>query len=427
MSPIDSPYTRKRYAQFRGPSTSDDYNRRVEEYYQDLITLTNRTRLAEVELDELQRRHAREQTSMLIMIEALEDRLASLEGDRTRLTFFSHTQIDVERFDDKPLFAIPEVDRLSYDTQYGFMTLPKVDTSSLSKLFFVNTDGEGVVPPSLETRVVGNASTADNPSAIIEESRPELAVYRKPGMIWERNVVVEVPNSDGAELTLYVKVPTDLFTTDRSNAIVLHPYPSFGTTIREVSYTLVASPVLDDSDGYASLNSGSLYAGEEGAVGWVPPGGWTGPFAGADAAMNSGPKLYYFPALPITGLRIRLHQPNRVREEGRFVYSYGLSHLDLRYDKFLGQGRTIVRFDAPAGQTIDDVINVQPEIWNVPRALVDEVFSYRAIWETSYNSGEYTFEPVANSARVWIEVTLKAEEGQFPALTALDIEPVMSG
>lgn len=421
VTKIDAPFTQKRYAQFRGPSTSDDYNRRVEEYYQDLVYLVNRARLSEVELNELYRRVAREQASYELMIQFLEERVSALEAVGNQLGFFSRQQIDTDRFNDKPLFNISAVDRLSYDTQYGLLTLPKVDTSSLSKLLFVNTEGESIVPPSLEMRVVGTPGTADTPAAIIDQSQPELAVYRRPGSIWERNVIVDLPTLNGAEMTAYIKVPTDLFTTDRSNTIVIHPYPAFNTTIREISYTLAPSPILENTDGYTPINNSGSYAGEEAAIGWVAPGGWTAAYAGKDAAVAAGPKIYHFPALPITALKIRLHQQEKVREDAKFIYSYGLSHLDLRYDKFLGQGKTIIRFDAPKNSVINNVLDVVPEIWNVPRAMMGDIFSFRTIWETAYNSGEYTLEPVANSLRVWIEVTLKGEEGQYPALSGLTV------
>lgn len=412
----DAPYTKHREAQFRGPTTSDDYNARIEENYRDLVVLVNRARISEVEADELKRRVSKELYALYREVSDLTERVEALEVDEAHFSFFSNTHVDVARFDAQPGYVIPEISRLSVDTKHGIATLPKVDTSSLSKFFFTNTDGLEVVPPSLEARAVGTASTADNTTALIDTSRPELALYRKPGLIWERNVVVDSPNVNGAEVTLYLRVPTELFTTEKSNAVVIHPFPAFGVTVREISYSINASPLLEDSDGYVSLNSGAYWEGDPDAVGWVTPGGWDGDEA------DVGPRIYYFPPKPITALKIRLHQDEHFVEAGNYIYTYGLAQLDLRYDKFLAEGKTILRFDAPDGETISDVDSVQPQIYNVPEALVDDVFEYRVIWETAFNSGFYTLDPVANSDRVWIEVTLKNTDGYTPALSGLVLE-----
>lgn len=419
---MDVPYTQKRAAQFRGPSTSDDFNKRIEENYNDLVVLYNRARLSEVELEELFRRMVKDHLSLVRVIDDLEERIVTLENNTRRFTFYSESQIDADRFNADPTFAIDSTQRLSFDTRHGIMTLPKIALSSLSKLFYTDTEGNEVVPSTLEMRVLGVSGTADTPLALIDTSSPEYALYRKPGLIWERNIITDESNPNGAELELYVKVPTDLFTTADANAIVIHPFPYFGCSVREISYTLNVDPLLQESDGYTPFNDSAYYAGEDDAKGWVIPGGWDGIYVGADAAVNSGPRTYYFSPKPITAIRIRLHQATYAREAGKFVYSYGLSHLDLRYDKFLSTGRTILRFDAPDGQTISSVDDVQPQIWNVSPAVLTDVFSYRAIWETAPNSGVYTESPVANSQRVWIEVTLQNTDGWTPALSGLTIQ-----
>lgn len=420
---MNIPYTKKRHAQFRGPTTSDDFNNRTEEYYRDLVTLTNRAELSEIETEETRRRILNDHMGLSTLIQDLRERIESLELGETRVGFFSGTQIDNARFDNQPLYKIESVDRLSFDSTHGLLTLPKVDVSSLSKLFFVNSEGDGVVPPSLEMRVVGTNTTADWTDAVIDESPPELSVYRRPGMVWERNVIVNSINANGAEMTVYVKVPTDLFTTDKSNTILIHPYPLFSTTIRDISYTVSEPAMLDETTAWVNLNSGASYLGEAAAVGHVAPGGWTGVHTGTDAIVGSGPKLFHFPAKSITAFRIRLHQPRFVREDADYVYSYGISRLDLRYDKFLKEGRAMIRIDAPVGQTISNIDgdDVQPQIWNVPRPLLGDVFSYRVIWETAPDSGTYTTTPVPNSSRVWIEVTLKMVDDYVPSLSGLTV------
>jgi hypothetical protein len=413
----DSPYSKLRQVQYRGPSTSDDYNARVEENYKDLVVLYNRIRLLDVDLAEFYRHTLQDQLALARVLADLEERVVTLEGDTNRFTFYSTDQVDNDRFDETP-FAVAEASRLTHDTQHGLLTLPKVDAASLSKLFFVDSAGSDVVPPSLETRVVPDLNSADSATAIVDSSQPELAVIRRAGRIWERNVLATVVDSDGAIMTFYLKVPTDLYTTDKSNALLVHAYPAFSTDVLEIAYTTNPNAIMQDADNYTVLNDTAMHAGNTAAFGWVPPGGFTG-----DTQIDSGPRLYYFDPLPITGLRLKLRTTRYIQEGASFIYSYGLSRLDLRYDRFMSSGRTILRFDAPEGETISSVTDVQPQVWNVVGADWPGVFSWRALWETGPNSGTYTETPVAASDRVWIEVTLtETPGGGTPALSGVSVE-----
>lgn len=416
---MSSMYTQKRSAQYRGPSTSDDYNKRVEENYKDLAVLMNKARIADVELDELFRRLVKENLSFGRVVYDLEARIKALEEEHNRFSFYSPHQIDNDIFDGTP-FEIPQEDRCSYDVQHGLLTLPHITSSSMSKLFHTNTEGREVIPSSLEMRVIGNDVTADGPSAYIDSSEPQYSLFRKPGLIWERNVVVEKRNQNGAEMTLYVKAPTDLFTTANSNNILIHPFPYFGTTIREISYTMRPDPVLRETDGYEPFNNMGHYTGEDAAKGWVIPGGWSGSDEGDDAALNTGPRSYHFSPKPITAFKIRLHQDNYYQESGKYIYSYGLSQLDLRYNKYLKEGKTMIRIDAPVNSTISEVHDVQPEIWNVHPAELSNVFEYRVLWKNV--SGDYSIIPIPNSESVWIEVTLRNTDSWTPALSGLIVD-----
>lgn len=413
----DAPYSRLRQVQYRGPSTSDDYNARVEENYKDLVVLYNRIRLLDADLAEFYRHAVQDQLGLTRVLLDLEERVATLEGTTSRLTFYSDTQVDVDRFN-ASAFNIVSSSRLTHDTTHGVLTLPKLDDSSLSKLFFVNQADQEVVPPSLETRVVPDLDSADSATAVVDSSAPELAIIRKAGRIWERNVLATATDADGAVMTFYLKVPTDLYTTDKSNALLVHPYPAFATDVIEVAYTTNASNIMQDSDGYTPLNSTAMHAGNAEAFGWVPPGGF-----GGDVQIDAGPRLYYFDPMAVTGLRIKLRTKRYIQEGSSFIYSYGLTRLDLRYDRFISSGKTILRFDAPVGETISQVTDVQPQMWNVAGADWPEVFSWRALWETAPNSGTYTESPVPASNRVWIEITLNETPGKgTPALSGVVVE-----
>ena len=121
----------------------------------------------------------------------------------------------------------------------------------------------------------------------------------------------------------------------------------------------------------------------------------------------------------MTAIRVKFIQRNYFTELGKAIYTYGLSDLDIRYEKFLSSGRTIVKFTAPDGDVITNVTNVTPKIYNVPSSLISSAFSYRIIYN---DSGTYTLSNPGASNSVWIEVTLNMlDDKTAPVLTDLII------
>jgi hypothetical protein len=409
--------TKLRQLQYRGPSSSDDYNARVEENYTDLVLMRNRLGLLTEDVREGYMRAIKDQIGIAEVLDALEERLTVLEASDNVVPFASNAQEDCDRFNTS-VFAISSVNRLFQDRKYGYILLPKIDTSSLSKLMAVDPDGRPALPSSLETRVSPVAGSVDDGSNYVDTSEPDNAFFNRPGRVWERNVVASATNNtDYAQLDFYVKLPTDLFTTANANALFLDPFPLYSFDILKIEYTTTADVLMENSDGYIPLNNGALFSGDPNAIGWVPPGGWVG-----DEILTAGAKAFHFDPKPITGFRIRLRQRRYYAEANKFIYTYGLSGMDVRYDKYLSTGKTIIRFEAPQGDTISSVSNVQPEIYNVSQSNIPKVFSHRVIWETSYESGVYTLNPVPNSTRVWVEVTLNQSPGKgSPALMGLAV------
>ena len=408
----NTPFTQQRSVQFRGPTTSEDYNQRIEENYNDITLLYNQTNLNQSIAQSEYTRFVKDQFGIERMLEDLESRVASLESDSNQIVFYHDDQIDNVLFSNTE-YAIPTINQCQLDTSYGVLTLPLVANSSVSKLSFTDSNNNVTIPATLQTSVVG--AGADSGTAIIDTSPPELAIARNVGSIWQRNVIVPAPVYGGAQLTLYIAAPVDLYTTPNSNAIQLNPFPAFSSDITSVAYTTNTNLTLTDSDGYQ--NFFSYYSGNTSSIGWTPPGTWPG-----DADLSAGSRVYYFDPQPITGLKIEMNQSNYYFDGSNYIYSYGASLIDLRYQKFLTTGQTIVRMDAPSGGVINNVTDVEPQIYNINQADLDNVFSYQVIYETAYQSGIYTLTPVPNSLRAWIQVTLnQTTGGGTPALSSLSI------
>lgn len=413
----DSPYTKKREFQFRGPQSSEDYNSMTEEQFKDLVFLYNKTANVDFDMNNGFIASVKDTLGISQYLDTLETRIASLEGTNGSIAFTSDSQIDNDRFNSIPSFVVNATDRCTYHNNYNMVTLPKVASSSMSKIKFVNTDGTYYLPTSLEMLVTPVTNTADNSSAVIDTSQPFNAVTAKAGKVWERNVITTSANlADGAQCYLFVRIPTDLSSVSDTNGISFTPFPLKNVDVLEIAYSTSANVALGTfGSDWTVLNSTSIYYNAPGAAGNIAPGAWSG-----DEILKSGQKSFYFDPLPMTAVRIKLRQKNYYNELSKYIYSYGLSKLDIRYDKFLDTGKTIIRFDAPDTKTITNVTAMQPQIWNVAESLVSSVFSYRVIWETSFNSGTYTLTPVPLSKRVWVEVTLrKTTSGGTPSLSGL--------
>lgn len=419
---MDNIYSRKRSAQYRGPTTSDDYNARIEENYKDLLHLANRVGVTQEDIVKSNRYILKNLHSMSMAMSSIETLFDYLFDDVGSRYIQVSTAIEENwRFEDTS-FAIAEVDQCTLSTKYRQLTLPQVLDTSASKLKFEDDAGNTFLPSTFEAFATGVNGTIDDASAFINTSDVADAIVGGFGSTWERNIVVNSVDEVGAthaEVDVYIKIPEDVSAVAESNCIIIDPYPILGTTIKSIKATTAQNPLLRDSDGYVSLNPNELYEGDLMANGKVPPGAYDG-----DAYQNAPPSRYYFDPTKITAVKVTLSQKNFVEErlENRFIFTYGMNEFDVRYDKFLDTGKVIYRIDAPDSETFSTAPDVTPLIYNVSLADIPYVFDYRVIWETAYNSEVYTTNPVPLSTRVWVEVTLnKTTTGITPVLSALKL------
>lgn len=260
----------------------------------------------------------------------------------------------------------------------------------------------------METKINANIAGGDGTGALIDTTPVQYAFLNEPDKVWRRNVILQEAHPLGVSLYLYIKVPTGSLGGSLVNSVSLSPYPANGVDVVRVEYTTASNPSMTDKDGYYSLNPG-LYDGEYDAIGRVAPGGWSS--VGSDIIVNSGPMRFFCAEKQITAVRILLRQRNYIKENDTYVYTYGLSDFDIRYEKFVPTGKTFIRFDAPSGKTINEILNVSPKIYNVPQTLLSDVFSYRVFYPSS---GTYTLSNTGASSHVYVEITLNMLEDRVP-------------
>lgn len=420
---MDNIYSKKRSAKYKGPTTSDDYNARIEENYRDLLSLTNK---ANVSRDEIIKSNRYIMKNLESLSSALNYAAVILNyaiatyspGSLSFVSIYDSSIVDNDRFDGTA-FELEENIRCEVSPRYAHVTLPKVLESSSSKLKFEDIDGEITLPSTFEAYAIGDPDSVDDSNAYLNTTDVADAVVGGIGSIWERNVIVNsaVAGVDKAIVDLYFRIPSDVSAIAESNCIVLDPYPMIGTNVVGIAYSTKSDPALNDQDVYVPLNKDSYGEGDTLSNSLVPPGAFTG-----DKITMARPLKFYFDPVNATSFKITLEQERFIKNGGDYVFTYGLSDLDVRYDKFMDIGKTIIRIDAPGDTTFSEELDITPAIYNVSLAEIPYVFSYRTIWETSYDSGVYTTTPVPFSNRLWVEVTLnKTVGGVSPVLNGLKI------
>lgn len=409
--------TKKRDYKYNGPVDSSDYNARIEENYQDLVYLYNKSNIIDSKLTGAFERVLKDHIYLTNAVRDLDDRLSALEQSNGYMSIHSYSQLDYANFISSS-FALAGTELLSFDPTYNVISLPRVSSGSFSKLKFGQAGIGQIVPDYFKATLDLSFSGVDTSGAIVDTTPIYNAILDSSEKVWRRNVISETNPTTGAQMMLYVKIPAELAGSLKTNMIKLNPYPVFGCDIYSIEYTTKANPTLSSSDNWVPLNKNGYYDSNSSAIGKVPPGGWY--TVGSDSVRNSGPLYYLFPETDITAIRIKFNQRNYIYELGKYVYTYGLSDLDIRYEKFLPTGRTIIKFTPNNGDIINEITNVTPKIYNVPLSQIDDVFSYRIIYD---DAGNYTLDNPGANNYVWVEVTLNmANDTTAPVLSDLIVE-----
>ena len=413
-----NPYTQKHVNQFRGPADSDAFNNNAEDVYRDLVYLHNKSNELDSDVTEGLSALVKDLRGMSLEIEDLKTELAAVKAtNNTKYVFYTGSEIEDTGNFNGSAYEVELDNRLWVDDRYTRISLSSVVNSSVSRLHYANTTSEVVLPPSLEMLVVANDSSVDDGTSV-RTSSPYDAVLMEPGKIWERNV--KSGNGAGeAIVDLMVRLPAELTVTPYVNMVNLLPFPLYSTDILGIYYSEDPAGNLSVNDpNWVPINKDADYRNNDNAVGKIAPGAWDG-----DEVLQGGPLSFIFPPRRASAIKITLRQRGSFQYDGTNLYSYGLSLLDVRYEKFRQTGTSMFRIEPKAGDTITAIESVQPYIYNVPAAALADVFEYRVIWETAPDSGVYTLTPVPSSEKVWLEVTLKKDsEENLPAMSGFRVQ-----
>lgn len=400
--------TKKRDIAFNGPVDSSDYNLRLEENFKDLVYLYNKTNLVDSRLSGAFERVIKDHIYLTNILVDLTDRVKALESASSMMSIHSYSQIDNSPFIGTE-FGITGTELLTFDPVYNYITLPKDVNGSYSKLKFSSPDIGQIVPEFFKSKIDNSYPGVDTAGNVIETTPVYNAILDSSDKVWKRNVISNTSSLSGAQMMLYIKVPGESAGSLKCNSLKLNPFPVFGVEISSIEYTSKLNPSLSASDGWSKFNKFAYYDGDSQAIGKVIPGGWL--TVGSDSIANAAPLCFHFAPVDITAIRIKFSQKNYMIESGKYVYTYGLSDLDVRLDKFMPVGRTMIKFTPSNGDLISDIVNVTPKIYNVPLSAISSVFSYRVIYQSG---GSFTLSNPGASTSVWLEVTLNVLDDKTP-------------
>ena len=116
--------TKKRDYKYNGPVDSSDYNSRIEQNYQDLVYLYNKSNMVDTKLSAAFERVLKDHTFLANAINDISDRIKALESESNTLSIHSFSQLDYSSFIGSS-FAVSGTELLSFDPTYNVISLPK--------------------------------------------------------------------------------------------------------------------------------------------------------------------------------------------------------------------------------------------------------------------------------------------------------------
>ena len=411
------PTSQKRYSQWRGPTSSDDYNDFVGETYSDIVRLYNLLK----DLDERMRAYfaqtVKEDILLRRKIEKLDQDMEDLSAGGAG-TLYSRFYSDVDLQNATIEGDIPSEEILSIDTIRGVMTLPQLGEET-SNLVFRDSIGTLAAPPSLAFQF-----NASNPSgSSVSEGNAFYALVPERSMVWERLCVLDDEPGSNAELEVYIKVPLDIVSNINSNCIIMHLFPSYFLDLVDLQYSVDAAPTSNLNElTYAAWPHHFVTQPE--SMKWVPPAGTV---EGEDTSINNAKPLRFdFDPEAITALYFKFRQRNWLKENDIYVVPMGASFISLENRRFRSEGRRVIKFEAPDGESFYSVNEVEFLIYNHPTTALGDIAAYRLFYEPTegiYQEIDIDQEISFGTDTIYVEVSLYESEGHgTPALTGVKIE-----
>ena len=211
--------TKKRDYKYNGPVDSADYNSRIEENYQDLVYLYNKSNIVDTKLSTAFERVLKDHAFLANAINDISDRVKALESQTNTLSIHSFSQLDYPSFIGTN-FAVAGTELLSFDPTYNVISLPKVSSGCFSKLKFGQPGVGQIVPDYFKAMLNLSFAGVDTSGATVDSTPIYNAILDSPDKVWRRTVISPSNPSTGAQMMLYIKVSSEISGSTKTNTIV---------------------------------------------------------------------------------------------------------------------------------------------------------------------------------------------------------------
>lgn len=403
------PVSRVGGAQFRGPTSSEDYNQNEEEKYLELVELYKQSNLNLNQLAQAQNIVLAENAALHGYVSMLEQVLTSLEKQMNILEgsagydpVLFKTGMVKDMQTDYPNIAQNNSDtqaRCDIDTGFRHVTLPLIH--KIPKTHMIDeTSGDVVVPSELNVKM-GRTNTKGD----VTENSVYNAFNGDNISYWQRSVAYSFADAPAEEdVILEIELPSHLVSNLEINTIQIHPHPERGIQVKNIeihyqnAWQTIEGFIQDD----LSAVSSSTF---------------------------SPRKRWHFKSVPVQRIRITLVQKNPLDIDGKRVFILGAQEIGVSLYRFEPNGGIVLTpIEMDGLYNIESVehIFLNRSTFGIDKRLDQDmegrVFEYEILKETH----DGVLIPVKNNewsgqyaTRLWIKTRLMMHNGINPCLHAI--------
>lgn len=394
--------TEKIRAQFRGPTSSSEFNEFISNAHYDLTQLYDLAVTHDVKIPNNLDMVLTQNYFLRKKIDELSDLIANIEAsleDPSNYTSSFSNPNSSSQVGSEPLIYT--------DEEYGVAYQQMED--SVSKVYILDKDDNTVVPESLEVTLYESTSPISDLTDIDNGLKVDIANTEDifdgdKNNPWIRKFSTESP-IDSIYAVFHIKLPSNIVNHYRVNNITLNPYPEFSKNLLDIQYK-----------GSSSWHRLPTYPEYE-------DGGNIHPLEIEDIPRTR----LIFSHQDITELLIYIKQDQYIEDGSSRIFPYGFYNIGISYTRFEEtDGKMLIEFTHPQVETkgfevIQDII---PILSNTGLDREDLVSTKLYLDEGVNEEGELGgVIPALYQDNVFIEVTLSCDStGTPPMLEGMKIE-----
>jgi hypothetical protein len=394
-----NPISEKTEAQFRGPTSSESYNKLLGDNYYDLVQLFNTASEFQVTVPANMAMLVTENLFLQRKLASLKAILDDIEASISETvnvisqTFYGDVTL-------KDAYGF-ETSRLVQDAEYGILTLGS--SAPISKLYLTDTEGVNFIPKTLKCRVYESTTGIDitqseiTDATLVAEEDETLSIVDGDSFTYWNRGSVGLDTDNALYICVDIVLPANIINHTRANQLVIQPTPLSSMSLLDVQYLAVG--------GWQRLPS-------------FPVSETTGlPVAQTEL----GQTKICFPTRNMTGIRLYFKQPNWFFENGTRKFVYGFRGIEVDYVNFKTEEERIrIQFSIPDETkqfvSIDEVIPLF-----APGSVTESCFTFYKVYVGSqeYNLGETL--PILTKS-VDIEIGLNLLNDSSPCLRGIQLK-----